>query len=117
MYRHIGRYRPSKHKQCYPETYTSSALCLFPVAKDAQFVQKKLVFKVSIRERKCADATGTVLAPGTLKTRDWKTQDWKTWDQIAGVEKAGLEKTGPNRRGGKGRTGKRGNIMCMGSEM
>jgi len=87
MHRHIGRYRPSKHKQCYPETYTSSALCLFPVAKDAQFVQKKLVFKVRIRERKCADATGTVLAPGTLKTRDWKT-----WDQIAGVEKAGLEK-------------------------
>jgi len=53
-----------------------------------------------------------IVALGTLKTRDWKT-----WDQIAGVEKAGLENTGPNRRGGKGRTGKRGNIMCMGSEM
>jgi len=35
----------------------------------------------------------------------------------AGLENAGLENTGPNRRGGKGRTGKRGNIMCMGSEM
>jgi len=35
----------------------------------------------------------------------------------AGLEKAGLKNTGPNRRGGKGRTGKRGNIMCMGSEM
>ena len=61
--------------------------------------------------------SSTSLAGGTLKTRDWKTQDWKTWDQIAGVEKAGLENKGPNRRGGKGRTGKRGNIMCMGSEM
>jgi len=56
-------------------------------------------------------------ATGTLKTRDWKTQDWKTWDQIAGVENAGLENVGPNRTSGKGRTGKRGNIMCMGSEM
>ena len=35
----------------------------------------------------------------------------------AGLENAGLENVGPNRRGGKGRTGKRGNIMCMGSEM
>ena len=35
----------------------------------------------------------------------------------AGLENAGLENAGPNRRGGKGRTGKRGNIMCMGSEM
>jgi len=35
----------------------------------------------------------------------------------AGLENAGLENTGPNRRGGKGRTGKRGSIMCMGSEM
>jgi len=33
------------------------------------------------------------------------------------AENAGLENVGPNRRGGKGRTGKRGNIMCMGSEM
>ena len=35
----------------------------------------------------------------------------------AGLENAGLENVGPNRRGGKGRTGKRGKIMCMGSEM
>ena len=35
----------------------------------------------------------------------------------AGLENAGLENVGPNRRSGKGRTGKRGNIMCMGSEM
>jgi len=35
----------------------------------------------------------------------------------AGLENAGLENVGPNRRGGKGRTRKRGNIMCMGSEM
>ena len=35
----------------------------------------------------------------------------------AGLENAGLENVRPNRRGGKGRTGKRGNIMCMGSEM
>ena len=35
----------------------------------------------------------------------------------AGLENAGLENVGPNRRGGKGRTGKRGNIMCMGSEI
>ena len=41
----------------------------------------------------------------------------KTRNQIAGVEKAGLENKGPNCRGGKGRTGKRGNVMCMGSEM
>jgi len=47
-----------------------------------------------------------------------------------GLEKSGLENVGPNRRGGKdgktrdqismggkGGTGKRGNIMCMGSEM
>ena len=40
---------------------------------------------------------------GTLKTRDWKSQDWKTRDQIS--------------RGGKVGTGKRGNIICMGSEM
>ena len=33
------------------------------------------------------------------------------------AENAGLENVGPNRRGGKGGTGKRGNIMCMGSEM
>jgi len=40
---------------------------------------------------------------GGLKMQDWKMQDWKTRDQIS--------------RGGKGGTGKRGNIMCMGSEM
>ena len=59
----------------------------------------------------------SIVETGTLKTRDGKTQDWKTWDQIEGVEKAGLENVGSNRRSGKGRTGKRGNIMCMGSEM
>jgi len=36
---------------------------------------------------------------------------------VGDAENAGLENVGPNRRGGKGRTGKRGNIMCMGSEM
>ena len=35
----------------------------------------------------------------------------------AGLENAGLQNVGPNRRSGKGRTGKRGNIVCMGSEM
>ena len=35
----------------------------------------------------------------------------------AGLENARLENVGPNRRSGKGRTEKRGNIMCMGSEM
>ena len=34
----------------------------------------------------------------------------------AGMENAGLENVGPNRMAGKGRTGKRGNIVCMGSE-
>jgi len=35
--------------------------------------------------------------------RGWKSQDWKTLEEIS--------------RGGKGGTGKRGNTMCMGSEM
>jgi len=50
---------------------------------------------------------------GALKVQDRKIQDWKT----RGTENAELENVGPNRRGGKGGTGKRGNIMCMGSEM
>jgi len=40
-----------------------------------------------------------------------------SWSFIRGTENAGLENVGPNRRGVKGGTGKRGNIMCMGSEM
>jgi len=35
----------------------------------------------------------------------------------AGLEKSGPENVGPNRSRGKDGTGKRGNIMCMGSEM
>jgi len=55
---------------------------------------------------------------GALKVQDRKIQDWKKrGTENAGLEKSGLENVGPNRRGGKGGTGKRGNIMCMGSEM
>ena len=32
------------------------------------------------------------------------------------TENTGMENAGPNRVGGNRRTGKRGNIMCMGSE-